>query len=168
VAEFPTGTVTFLFTDLEGSTRAWEEQRTAMAAAVDRHDDLLEDAIARHGGVVFSRGGDGMAAAFPTAVGAVAAAVDAQLALASEVWGETGALRARMGIHTGEGRIVGAQRDQYESHTLNRCARGRCCVEVDWPAANLDAVDVRSDGSGEFGERGRDAAVCGRASRPSS
>ena len=64
--------------------------------------------------------GDGMAAAFGTASSAVAAAVNAQLALSSEAWGVTGPLRARMGIHTGEGRVVG---DQYESHTLNRCAR---------------------------------------------
>jgi class 3 adenylate cyclase len=56
--ELPTGTVTFLFTDLESSTRVWEERREAMAAAVERHDELLEDAIAAHGGVVFSYGGD--------------------------------------------------------------------------------------------------------------
>jgi predicted ATPase/class 3 adenylate cyclase len=118
--ELPTGTVTFLFTDLEGSTRLWEEDREAMAAAVARHDALLEDAIGRHGGVVFSHMGDGMAAAFGTAPSAVAAAVNAQLALSSEAWDVIGSLRARMGIHTGEGRVIG---DQYESHPLNRCAR---------------------------------------------
>jgi class 3 adenylate cyclase len=120
MAELPTGTVTFLFTDLEGSTRLWESDREAMAAAVARHDALLEDAIGRHGGVVFSHMGDGMAAAFGTAPNAVAAAIDAQLALSYEAWGVTGPLRARMGLHTGEGRVIG---DQYESHTLNRCAR---------------------------------------------
>jgi len=118
--ELPSGTVTFLFTDLEGSTRLWEANREAMAAAAALHDELLEESIRRNGGVVFSNMGDGMAAAFGAARGAVAAAVDAQLALAREPWGETGPLRARMGIHTGEGRVVG---DQYESHTLNRCAR---------------------------------------------
>src|SRR4051794_13935826 len=120
MAELPIGTVTFLFTDLEGSTRLWEEDREAMAAAVARHDALLEDAIGRHGGVVFSYMGDGMAAAFGTAPNAVAAAVDAQLALSCEAWEVPGPLRARMGLHTGEGRVIG---DQYESHTLNRCAR---------------------------------------------
>ena len=90
MAELPIGTVTFLFTDLEGSTRLWEEDREAMAAAVARHDALLEDAIGRHAGVVFSHMGDGMAAAFGTAPNAVAAAVDAQLALSSEAWGVTG------------------------------------------------------------------------------
>jgi predicted ATPase/class 3 adenylate cyclase len=118
--ELPSGTVTFLFTDLEGSTRLWEADRQAMAAAVARHDALLDDCIRRYGGTVFSYMGDGMAAAFGTARGAVSAAVDAQRALADEAWAETGPLRARMGIHTGEGRVVG---DQYESHTLNRCSR---------------------------------------------
>jgi predicted ATPase/class 3 adenylate cyclase len=118
--ELPSGTVTFLFTDLEGSTRLWETDREPMAAAVARHDVLLEDSIRHSGGVVFSRMGDGMAAAFGTARGAVSAAVEAQRALAGEPWDGTGPLRARMGIHTGEGRVVG---DQYESHTLNRCAR---------------------------------------------
>ncbi len=91
-----------------------------MAVAVARHHELLNDAVQGHGGVVFSYMGDGVAAAFGAAPAAVAAAVDAQLALVSENWGSLGPLRARMGIHTGEGRVVG---DQYESHTLNRCAR---------------------------------------------
>jgi predicted ATPase/class 3 adenylate cyclase len=120
VAELPSGTVTFLFTDLQGSTRLWESDREAMAAAVARHHELLNEAVHSHGGVVFSYMGDGVAAAFGTAPDAVAAAVDAQRALASEDWGSVGPLRARMGVHTGEGRVVG---DQYESHTLNRCAR---------------------------------------------
>ncbi len=91
-----------------------------MAAAVARHHELLDDAVQGHGGVVFSYMGDGVAAAFGIAPDAVAAAVDTQRALASEDWGSVGPLRARMGVHTGEGRVIG---DQYESHTLNRCAR---------------------------------------------
>ena len=55
MADLPTGTVTFLFTDLEGSTRRWEDDREAMRAAVARHDQLLDEWIANHGGVVFSR-----------------------------------------------------------------------------------------------------------------
>jgi predicted ATPase/class 3 adenylate cyclase len=120
VAELPSGTVTFLFTDLQGSTQLWEEDREAMAAAVARHHSLLDAAISRHGGVVFSYMGDGVAAAFGTARAAVAAGVDGQRALSSEDWRSTRPLRARIGIHTGEGRVVG---EQYESHTLNRCAR---------------------------------------------
>jgi class 3 adenylate cyclase len=80
VRDLPSGTVTFLFTDLQGSTRLWELDREAMAAAVARHHELLENAVQGHGGVVFSYMGDGVAAAFGTALDAVAAAVDAQRA----------------------------------------------------------------------------------------
>jgi len=120
MAELPSGTVTFLFTDLEGSTRLWEDDADAMRAAVARHDVLLEEAITRQGGMVFSRMGDGMAAAFASAPQGIAAAVDAQLALSSESWGTIRPLRARMGLHAGEGTVVGGQ---YDSQPLNRCAR---------------------------------------------
>jgi len=120
MSELPTGTVTFLFTDLEGSTRLWEDDPDAMSAAMVRHDALLDDAITGHGGVVFSRMGDGIAAAFGSAPEAVEAALDAQLALWSEAWETNEPLRARMGLHTGAGALVG---DQYESQPLNRCAR---------------------------------------------
>jgi predicted ATPase/class 3 adenylate cyclase len=120
VAELPSGTVTFLFTDLEGSTRLWEADRPVMAAAVARHHELLDHAITENAGVVFSYMGDGVAAAFGRAADAVAGAVDAQRALAAEDWRTSRPLRARMGIHTGDGRVIGGQ---YESHTLNRCAR---------------------------------------------
>ncbi len=75
--------VTFLFTDIEGSTRLWEEQPDAMRQALARHDDLLRAAIERHGGQVLKTTGDGFCAAFPTAPAALAAALDAQLALAA-------------------------------------------------------------------------------------
>lgn len=91
-----------------------------MAVAVARHHQLLADAIGAHNGIVFSYMGDGIAAVFRAAPDAVAAGVAAQRALSAENWGSVGPLRARIGIHTGEGRVVG---DQYESHTLNRCAR---------------------------------------------
>src|ERR1700730_16245798 len=96
MADLPTGTVTFLFTDLEGSTRAWEEQPVAMAAALARHDAILRDAVESHRGLVFSEMGDGIAAAFASASDAVAAAIEAQLGLGAEAWGEVGDLRARM------------------------------------------------------------------------
>lgn len=119
-AELPSGTVTFLFTDLEGSTRLWEADPDGMPAAVARHHELLDGAIRTHGGFSFANLGDGIAAAFATAPAAVAAAVDAQLALTTERWHTPSPLRARMGIHTGEGRVIG---DNYESYTPNRCAR---------------------------------------------
>src|SRR6185295_20134437 len=78
----PSGTVTFLLTDLEGSTRLWEQDPDAMKAAMVRHDEILEKTIAAHRGFVFARMGDGMAAAFATARDAVAVAAAFQQALA--------------------------------------------------------------------------------------
>lgn len=117
----PTGTVTFLFTDLEGSTRLWEAYPDAMAGAVADHDALLRDAIAASDGVLFSEMGDGVAAAFPSAADAIAAALEAQLRLASTEWPDVGRLRARMGLHAGEGRV----RDDghYVNLPLNQCSR---------------------------------------------
>src|SRR5439155_25044665 len=77
----PEGTVTFLFTDIEGSTRLWEEHPEAMREALVRHDALLHDAIAAHGGVIFKTMGDQFCAAFATAADALAAALAAQRAL---------------------------------------------------------------------------------------
>jgi class 3 adenylate cyclase/tetratricopeptide (TPR) repeat protein len=114
------GTVTFLFTDLEGSTKLWERNPEAMSAALARHDDLLRAAIAANHGRVFKTVGDAFCAAFASPVDAVAAAVDAQRALAHEPWGPIGALRARMAVHTGEAE----ERDNdYFGQTLNRVAR---------------------------------------------
>ena len=80
----PSGTVTFLFTDIEGSTRLWQQDEEAMRVALARHDDMLRQAVAENGGTVFSTMGDGMAAAFGSASSAVAAALDAQARLAGE------------------------------------------------------------------------------------
>jgi predicted ATPase/class 3 adenylate cyclase len=113
--------VTFLFTDLEGSTRRWEEHPEVMPGALARHDEILEQAITAHRGVVYSRMGDGMAAVFGSARDAVAAAVEAQQGLAGEQWPlPLGTLAARMGIHTGEGILVDGH---YLNQPLNRCAR---------------------------------------------
>ena len=88
----------FLFTDIEGSTRRWEQSPAAMGVALARHDAILERAISSHGGVVFFRMGDGMAAAFASARGCLEAADEAQRGLAQESWpDEIGGLRVRMG-----------------------------------------------------------------------
>src|SRR5215207_10161738 len=79
--ELPSGTVTFLFTDVEGSTQLWERDRVAMAAAVDCHLALLREAVTAHSGVLFKTVGDAVQAAFHTAPDAIAAAVAAQRAL---------------------------------------------------------------------------------------
>ena len=120
VVETPAGTVTFLFTDLEGSTRLWQEHRDAMTDALARHDALLRAAVEAHRGRVVKTTGDGIHAAFANASDAVAAAIDAQLALGTESWGETGDLRVRMGLHTGES----SQRDgDYYGPAVNQAAR---------------------------------------------
>lgn len=98
----PTGTVTFLFTDIEGSTERWQSAPTAMATALERHDELLRAAVADRGGHVFATGGDGFAVAFERAADALDAAVAAQAALAAEPWPADATLRVRMGLHTGE------------------------------------------------------------------
>ena len=120
MAERPTGTVTFLFTDLEGSTRLWERHPQAMRSALARHDEILRAAVGAYGGVVVKSTGDGLHAAFDAADGALGAASVGQRGLAAENWEGTGALRVRMGIHTGAAEF----RDgDYFGPALNRAAR---------------------------------------------
>jgi predicted ATPase/class 3 adenylate cyclase len=118
--ELPSGTVTFLFTDLEGSTRLWERHPATMGPALERHDALLRTAVERHRGAVVKTTGDGLHAVFTTAQDALAAAVGAQRALAAETWEVPGGLRVRMGMHTGD--AVVRQGDYYGAAT-NRAAR---------------------------------------------
>ena len=92
----PGGTVTFLFTDIEGSTRRWQQHPEAMKAALARHHALLQQAIDASGGYVFQIVGDAFCAAFSTAAERVAAALAAQRALAAERWGDEGPIRVRM------------------------------------------------------------------------
>jgi predicted ATPase/class 3 adenylate cyclase len=114
------GTVTFLFTDIEGSTRLWQQDEDAMRAAVARHDELLRHVVAAHGGEVFSTMGDGLAAAFPSASSAVAAAQAAQDALAAALWPTATPIRVRMGLHTGEAE---EREGDYFGTAVNRAAR---------------------------------------------
>ena len=116
----PTGTVTFLFSDIEGSTQRWEQHREAMKAAVARHEQLMTAAIKQHSGYVFKTIGDAFCAAFPTAPDAVHAALDAQLALAKEEFASVDGLRVRMGLHTGYAEERNAD---YFGPAVNRVAR---------------------------------------------
>jgi predicted ATPase/class 3 adenylate cyclase len=121
--DLPAGTVTFLLTDIEGSTRLWETAPVAMTEALERHNRLLTEVIEGHSGVVVtSRGeGDSFFAVFPSAVSAVEAAGACQLRLGSEPWPEEAPLRVRMGLHTGEARMRGS--DRIDHAPINRCAR---------------------------------------------
>src|SRR3954462_1433874 len=100
MADVPSGTVTLLFTDIEGSTRLWEAQPEAMRPALERHDALLRTAIDTHDGYVFSTGGDGFGVAFATAGEALDVALEIQEALAREPWPDGATVRVRMGVHT--------------------------------------------------------------------
>ena len=120
VASSPSGTVAFLFTDIEGSTFRWEAYPAAMKEAVRRHDALVRASIERHGGTVFKTVGDAFCAAFHGVPDAAAAALDAQSALAAEDWDQVDGVRVRMAIHAGEA----DQRDgDYFGPNLNRVAR---------------------------------------------
>ncbi len=118
--ELPSGTVTFLFTDLEGSTRLWEQHRAAMRPALERHDAILRDAVEQHHGIVVKTTGDGLHAVFRATRTAVDAALAAQRGLAAEEWAVPGGLRVRMGLHTGD--AVARDGDYYGPAT-NRAAR---------------------------------------------
>ena len=118
--DLPSGTVTFLFTDIEGSTALWEQDQAAMASAVARHLTILREAIDKYGGSLFKVVGDAVQAVFPTAPDAVAAALDAQRALRTEDWGEIGPLRVRMALHAGEAMV---HNGEYQGPLLNRSAR---------------------------------------------
>jgi len=120
-AALPTGTVSFLFTDLEGSTRLWEQHPEAMQEALARHDELLRGAVESHCGRVVKSTGDGIHAVFASPLEALGACLDAQRALARERWPEsTGVLGVRMGVHAGEAEL----RDgDYYGSVLNRAAR---------------------------------------------
>lgn len=116
----PTGTVTFLFSDIEGSTERWERHRDAMAAAIARHDALMRSALERHGAYVFKTVGDAFYAAFARPEEAIAAALQAQRELQGADFSEVDGLRVRMALHTG----TASERDgDYFGPALNRVAR---------------------------------------------
>jgi predicted ATPase/class 3 adenylate cyclase len=117
----PTGTVTFLFTDIEGSTRRWEAYPQQMRHALQRHDSILRSAIEEQGGYIFKTIGDAFCAAFAAPTDAIHATLIAQHALYSEQWPqELGQIKVRMALHTGE---VYSQEGDYFGPPVNRVAR---------------------------------------------
>jgi class 3 adenylate cyclase len=147
----PSGVVTFLFTDIEGSTRRWEADAQSMRAALAAHDDVLHKAVDGHGGFLFKHTGDGVCAAFSSPRAAVDAAVAAQRILE---------LPVRMGIATGEAELRGGD---YFGAVLNRVARlmgaghgGQLLVDG-VTAGLLSGVALMSMGTGD----------CGTSSNPS-
>ncbi len=119
-ALIPSGTVTLLFTDIQGSTRLWEAEPEPMTAALRRHDQILRSAIEDAGGYVFKTVGDAFCAAFSTPNAAVCAALTAQRALGGEAWPTSQPIQVRMGLHTG----ACEERDRdYFGPVVNRAAR---------------------------------------------
>ncbi|MBL9187829.1 MAG: HDOD domain-containing protein [Opitutaceae bacterium] len=119
-AEAPLVTLTFVFTDIAGSTALWEQEPERMRPALQRHDQLLSAAIAGHGGQVFKTMGDAFFATFERPADAVAAASEMQRGLLAENWPTSTPLRVRIALHTGPAH---ASRGDYSGTTLNRCAR---------------------------------------------
>jgi predicted ATPase/class 3 adenylate cyclase len=120
MAELPSGTVTFLFTDIEGSTRLWAEAPAAMGRALECHDALVRGGVEAASGYIFSTGGDGFGVAFGRADQAVAAAASIQQALAVENWPDGAPVRVRMAVHTGEAE---ERAGDYFGPAVNRAAR---------------------------------------------
>ena len=140
-----TGTLTFLFTDIEGSTSLWERQRGDMPAALARHDELVRGAIEAFAGRVFSTGGDGFAAVFRRAGDALSAALHAQRALGLEPWSVTTQLRVRMGLHSGDAHERGGD---FFGPTVNRAARimsAACGGQVLLSSATAGIADLGSE-----------------------
>src|SRR5438477_12007295 len=120
MSSMPTGTVTFLFTDIEGSTKRWEQYPQAMQAAFSRQEAVLRHAIEANGGNAYKMIGDAFQAAVPTALQASHAALAAQYALHAENWPqEVGEVRVRMALHTG---VTEVREGDYVGPLLNRAA----------------------------------------------
>lgn len=120
MADPPSGSVAFLFTDIEGSTRRWIAHPAEMQAAVARHDELVRTAVERHDGFVFSTAGDSFAVAFETVRASLAAAADLQRSLAANDWRAVEGLAVRAGVHVGEAERRGGD---YFGPELSRAAR---------------------------------------------
>lgn len=140
----PSGTVTFLLSDVEGSTRLWEQEREAMDAALRRHDEIIEAAVAgEHGTLLKSRGeGDSTFSVFTRASEAANAAVRARASLRGEEWPTSHAITVRMAIHTGEA----VERDgDYFGPAVNRVARLRGVAQAGEILVSQSAAQVLFD-----------------------
>jgi predicted ATPase/class 3 adenylate cyclase len=165
--QIPTGTVTLLFTDVEGSTRLWEAEPGQMAVALRRHDEILRAAIATARGYVFKTVGDAFCAAFWTAQAALDAALAAQRALGGEPWPTSRPVLVRMAMHSG---VCEERDDDYFGPVVNRTARLEAIahggqVLVSGPTAELlsealpDGITLRDLGPHRLKDLGRPEQV---------
>ena len=137
----PTGTITFLFTDIEGSTKRWERDPQSMGEALSRHHALVRTAIEAHDGYVFTIVGDEFCTAFASAHAACLAARDAQLALRAESWKNVEPLQVRMAIHTGGVEVQGG--NYASGPALNRVARLLSVLVCDVGSGSTDSLGIR-------------------------
>ena len=117
---YPTGTVTFLFTDLEDSSRLWELHPEAMQPAMARHDAILRDGVEANRGVIVKGTGDGLHAVFGIPGDALQSALAIQQSFLAQAWDNTGPFRVRMGLHTGQANL---REGDYYGPAVNRAAR---------------------------------------------
>ena len=144
VRDLPTGTVTFLLTDVEGSTRLWEANAKTMGQALAIHDRIITDAITGHRGTLLKQKGEGdsVFGVFARASDAAAAAIACQRAMASAAWPEGIELRVRIAVHTGEAEL----RDgDYFGPTVNRTARLRATAHGGQIVMSQAAADLARD-----------------------
>ena len=120
MTELPTGTVTFFFSDIEGSTKLLETLGSEYTELLERHNGIVREGLARHGGVEVSTEGDSFFAVFRSATEAVAAAVEVQRGIGAESWPQDVQLRIRIGLHSGEARVAA---DSYVGLDVHRAAR---------------------------------------------
>ena len=153
-ASLPTGTVTLLFTDIEGSTALWEQDGARMSQALAAHDALARSAVESRHGTVVKMTGDGMHAVFDDALDALAATVDLQQALADPAATNGVPLRVRCGLHAG---VVERRDNDYFGSPVNRAARIMSAAHGGQVLLSQAVVDgVRREPSGRgFAARSR-------------
>ncbi|HEY2968615.1 MAG TPA: adenylate/guanylate cyclase domain-containing protein [Casimicrobiaceae bacterium] len=147
-------TLTFLFTDIEGSTPLWDSRPDAMRAATERHNALLREAITAHGGNAFRVVGDAFCVAFSNATSATLAAVDAQHALCAQAWGDA-PIHVRMGLHSGA--VDTAEDEIFRGPSLARAARVMSAAHGDQilaTAATVALLDRKLPAGGELRDLG--------------
>ena len=138
-----TGTITFLFIEIEGSSQLWEQMPEAMRASIAQHRTILRQSIESNGGQVFQILGDSFQAAFRLASEGVRAALAAQRAIRDAQWGLTGPLKVRMGLHTGSAELDEGSNMSYQvGYTLNRAARVMTTAHGSQILLSLEAADL--------------------------
>jgi class 3 adenylate cyclase len=143
MAEAPKGTVTLLFTDIEGSTMLLQRAGDAYADLLDQHRQLLRAAFDRHGGCEVDSEGDAFFVAFGSANDAVAAVGEAQEALAGHEWPRGMEIRVRVGVHTGEPRLIEGRYVGLDVHRAARVMAAGHGGQVLLSQATRDLVDAR-------------------------